>query len=690
MNEGVPSRATGRLPGIFRLWREKLFGRSSTDEMYRSIFENAIEGIFQTTRDGQYLNVNPALAKMYGYDSTEDLIHGLTKIDNQLYVDPQRRDEFVAEMRANAVVRGFESEIYRKDGSKIWISENARAVYDPMGELLYYEGMVEDITERKRLEMELKTAMHAAEAANRMKSEFLANMSHEIRTPMNGVIGMTDLLLMSNLNPEQRSFANTVRISGESLLIVLNDILDFSKIEAGKLDLEIIDFDLREAIDNIMDLLAAQAHSKGLELAAYIPPDVPTSLRGDPGRARQIVNNLVGNAVKFTSQGEVVVKVSRVAGDATGPVTLRFEVRDTGIGIELDAQQRLFEAFSQADSSTTRRYGGTGLGLAISRRLVQLMNGEIGVDSIPGQGSTFWFTAQFEQPKSTMKLPTSRDMRGLHVLIVDDNATNREILTHYCHLWKLRSECASSGEEALRLLRFTATDDPFELAILDMQMPNMDGLMLAHAIKDDPLTAAVHLVMLTSLGHHLDPNALKSAGIEACVLKPVQQARLLERLTDVLAGSLTRWAETVKASQKLPRVGPSSRTPINILVAEDNRINQMVALGLLQKLGYAADLAANGMEVLDAMKRTAYDIIFMDCQMPELDGYETTRRIRAEQRVHIPRIIAMTANAIRGEEERCLEAGMDDYLSKPVRIDELRAAIERWVPASARGAASAN
>jgi two-component system sensor histidine kinase/response regulator len=690
MNEGVPSRATGRLPGIFRLWREKLFGRSSTDEMYRSIFENAIEGIFQTTRDGQYLNVNPALAKMYGYDSTEDLIHGLTKIDNQLYVDPQRRDEFVAEMRANAVVRGFESEIYRKDGSKIWISENARAVYDPMGELLYYEGMVEDITERKRLEMELKTAMHAAEAANRMKSEFLANMSHEIRTPMNGVIGMTDLLLMSNLNPEQRSFANTVRISGESLLIVLNDILDFSKIEAGKLDLEIIDFDLREAIDNIMDLLAAQAHSKGLELAAYIPPDVPTSLRGDPGRARQIVNNLVGNAVKFTSQGEVVVKVSRVAGDATGPVTLRFEVRDTGIGIELDAQQRLFEAFSQADSSTTRRYGGTGLGLAISRRLVQLMNGEIGVDSIPGQGSTFWFTAQFEQPKSTMKLPTSRDMRGLHVLIVDDNATNREILTHYCHLWKLRSECASSGEEALRLLRFTATDDPFELAILDMQMPNMDGLMLAHAIKDDPLTAGVHLVMLTSLGHHLDPNALKSAGIEACVLKPVQQARLLERLTDVLAGSLTRWAETVKASQKLPRVGPSSRTPINILVAEDNRINQMVALGLLQKLGYAADLAANGMEVLDAMKRTAYDIIFMDCQMPELDGYETTRRIRAEQRVHIPRIIAMTANAIRGEEERCLEAGMDDYLSKPVRIDELRAAIERWVPASARGAASAN
>jgi PAS domain S-box-containing protein len=464
MTESVPSYATGRLPGFFRRVRERLFGRSSTDEMYRSIFENAIEGIFQTTRNGQYLNVNPALARMYGYDTKEELIRGLTRIDNQLYVDPTRRDDFINQMR-HGVVRSFESEIYRKDGSKIWISENARAVCDAEGNLLYYEGMVEDITERKRLETELKSAMHAAEAANRMKSEFLANMSHEIRTPMNGVMGMIDLLLMSSLTPEQRGFANTVRVSGESLLIVINDILDFSKIEAGKLDLEVIDFDLREAIDNVMDLLAAQAHSKGLELAAYIPPDVPTNLRGDPGRVRQIVNNLVGNAVKFTSQGEVVVKVSRVSGNDK-QVMLRFEVRDTGIGIELDAQKRLFEAFSQADSSTTRRYGGTGLGLAISKRLVELMQGEIGVHSVPGQGSTFWFVAQFEVPQATIK-PVTKDMRGLHVLIVDDNATNREILTHYCHLWKLRSECAASGEEALRLLRFAASDDPFELAILD-------------------------------------------------------------------------------------------------------------------------------------------------------------------------------------------------------------------------------
>ena len=684
MNESAPSKTTGRLPGFFRRMKHGLFGRSSTDEMYRSIFENAIEGIFQTTRDGQYLNVNPALAKMYGYDSKEDLVKGLTRIDNQLYVDPTRRDDFIGAMREKGVVRGFESEIFRKDGSKIWISENARTVTGPDGSLLYYEGMVEDITERKRLETELKSAMHAAEAANRMKSEFLANMSHEIRTPMNGVMGMTDLLLMSNLSPEQRGFANTVRVSGESLLIVINDILDFSKIEAGKLDLEIIDFDLRETIDNVMDLLAAQAHSKGLELAAYIPPEVPTSLRGDPGRIRQIVNNLVGNAVKFTSQGEVVVKVSIVSG-SDKQVMLRFEVRDTGIGIELDAQKRLFEAFNQADSSTTRKYGGTGLGLAISKRLVELMGGQIGVHSVPGQGSTFWFVAQFEVPQATTK-PATKDMRGLHVLIVDDNATNREILSHYCHLWKLRSECAASGEEALRLLRFTATDDPFELAILDMQMPKMDGLMLARKIKEDPLTRAVQLVMLTSLGQHLDPDDLQAAGIEACVLKPVQQARLLERLSEVLSGSLSKWAETVNASGKLPRVSPASRVPVNILVAEDNRINQMVALGLLQKMGYAADLACNGLEVLVAMKKTPYDIIFMDCQMPELDGYETTRRIRSEQRVHVPRIIAMTANAIRGEEERCLDAGMDDYLSKPVRMEELRTTLERWLPASARSA----
>jgi PAS domain S-box-containing protein len=781
-----------------------------SEEMYRSIFENAIEGIFQTTPSGQYLNVNPALATMYGYDSVQDLIAGLTAIENQLYVDPNRRGEFIAIMQEHGAVRGFESQIYRKDGSTIWISENARAVRDESGAISYYEGMVEDIDDRKRLEGELlasgenlaalinniddsiwsidrayrlitfnttfshnfeetmgvkvkigdviiehlppdwrpedvalydralagekfiverryhfedqeryyeisynpirandevsgvavfskditerqqahialQAAMVSAESANRLKSEFLANMSHEIRTPMNGVIGMTDLLLMTDLTHEQREFARTVRVSGESLLIVINDILDFSKIEAGKLDLEMIDFDLREVIDNTMDLLAAQAHSKGLELAAFIRPDVPLDLRGDSGRLRQVVNNLVGNAVKFTAQGEVVVHVSLVSSTATHAV-LAFEVRDTGIGIDPKAQARLFKAFSQADGSTTRKYGGTGLGLAISQKLVNMMNGEIKVTSEMGKGSSFSFTAEFEKQTIPMKSSAGHDLVGLHVLIVDDNATNREILDHHTRDWKMRSGLAASGRQALQMLRNASASDPYDLAILDMQMPEMDGLMLGRAIKEDPTIAATRLVMLTSLGNQLDAEDMKNAGIEACVLKPVKQSRLFSRVAEIMAGHTPlarKKAQTGTVALKSPVTsapGGTLRKSIRILLAEDNIINQKVAIGLLQNLGYGVDVANNGLEVLAALEVRPYDLVLMDCQMPELDGYETTQRIRAKPEFRTLHIIAMTANAMRGESEKCLNAGMDDYLSKPVKLEALRDMLARWMP----------
>ena len=782
-----------------------------SEEMYRSIFENAIEGIFQTTTSGSYLNANRALAKMYGYESPGELMSGLVAIGNQLYVDPTRRSDFVQIMRDKGIVHGFEAEIYRKDGSTMWISENARAVLDDKGAILYFEGMVEDITERKRLENELhaseqslsalinniddsiwsidtqyrlmsfnavfaqtfeeqfgvkikigdvithlvqpdwraedvalydralsgekfiierryqygeqeryyeisynpirtndevsgvsvfskditerqratialQSAMVAAESSNRLKSEFLANMSHEIRTPLNGVIGMTDLLLMTDLTHEQREFARTVRISGESLLVVINDILDFSKIEAGKLDLDNTDFDLREVIDNTLDLLAAQAHSKGLELAAFVRPECPLELRGDPGRLRQVVNNLVGNAVKFTAAGEVVVTVSLISETTTHAV-LNFEVRDTGIGIDEKGQARLFKAFSQADGSTTRKYGGTGLGLAISKRLVNMMNGDIRVKSELGKGSSFSFNAEFEKQTMGLKTTAHLDLSNLRVLIVDDNATNREILDHHTRTWKMRSSMAEGGEEALRLLRAESGKDPFELVILDMQMPEMDGLMLGRSIKADPAIANTRLIMLTSLGNQLDAEDMRNAGIEACVLKPVKQSRLFARIAEVMAGhvpSARKKTQTGTLTMKTPVTPPPvtpNKKPVRILLAEDNIINQKVALGLLQNIGYAADVANNGLEVLAALDLRPYDVVLMDCQMPELDGYETTQRIRARPDCTSMRVIAMTANAMRGESEKCLEAGMDDYLSKPVRLESLRDMLVRWMPA---------
>lgn len=649
---------------------------------FRQLAENSTEVFWVASPTGEELfYISPAYEQICGRSC------------QSIYQDPKQWFKSILEEDRSRVANALselsrgrncdlEYRIRHRDGSIRWVRDRRLAIRGDDRKVVRTCGVAEDVTERKNLETEMAKARDAALEGARMKSEFLANMSHEIRTPMNGVIGMTGLLLDTELDQRQRDFAETIRSSAESLLSILNDILDFSKIEAGKLEFENVEFDLKEVVDGALSVPRLEAGVKGLELRSEIDPEAHTTLCGDPGRLRQVLTNLLNNAVKFTDHGEVVLRVlsqkdASAVSHGDGNTTLRFEVKDTGIGLNEDARGRIFEAFSQADQSTTRRYGGTGLGLTISRQLVNMMQGEMGVVSEAGKGSTFWFTARFGKdalgnatPAKQKPLPTKR------VLLVDNNDADRQIVQAQLTALGMRCTSAVSADEALQFLcDAIATEDRYALAIIDMEMSGMSGMGLVQAIKNDPITKDTRVVILCPDADSLE--ACKNSDVDAFLVRPVKEPQLHQCLASVLmAAPLKRSKAKNQASTDL------ARPPVHdtrILMAEDNEVNRHVTLLVLENLGYTADTVVNGKEALAALRRKSYDIVLMDCQMPEMDGYETSRAIRREF-AKAPRIIAMTAHALRGDREKCLTAGMDDYLSKPIIETELAAALKKWAP----------
>ncbi len=649
----------------------------AAEEKFRSIFENAVEGIFQTDAAGRYLNANPALARMYGYESPEQLMTELTDVGHQLYCSPDRRAEFVEVVEREGMVSNFESEVTCRDGRVIVISENARAVYGPEGQLAFFEGSVEDITQR-RLAEQLMREKEAADARDRAKSAFLANMSHEIRTPLNGVIGMLELLNRTSLVERQSRYLHLATSSANALLSLINDVLDFSKIEAGKLELDEINFNLPDLLADVADMFGHQAAEKGLELTCFVRPNIPKQVLGDPERLRQILVNLIGNAIKFTEEGEVRVEAVQTARGTELSVT------DTGPGISQEQQKALFLPFSQVDSSFTRRCGGTGLGLAICQQLAELMGGNMTVESEPGLGSTFAcvvpLTAIDVPQESPEKRP--RSLAGVRVLGVDDNETNREILQENLAEWGLHVETEANPKQAFVRIREAAEQgEPFNIVILDQHMPEMTGLELAECVRRESSLDELRLMLLSSVDQLVERSQLRCLGIDQCLTKPIRQSRLYDVLVEMAE---QRVSPTETPTPQKQQTCTASTFSARVLVAEDNEINQLVTLELLSEFGIDSVVVSNGQLAVEQLQSEDFDLVLMDCQMPVLDGFEATRRIRslestgkiAHRAGRLP-IIALTANAVKGDRERCLAAGMNDYVTKPIDPVILRNKIEQ-------------
>ncbi len=655
-----------------------------SEERYRTLLEDVRDGYYEIDLHGKFTFMNDILAEMGG-DATENAIgrsfgeYTTTKDTRMLF------KKFNQVFQTGQAEKSIQYELVPKDGSPVrHIEATASLMHDENGTPVGYRGMARDITERVVAQRELRKAKEAAESANEAKSNFLAMMSHEIRTPMNAIIGMTGLLLDTPLGEHQRDYAETVRTSGEALLTIINDILDFSKIEAQKLELEMQPMDLHDCVESALDLVALRAAQKGLEVAAVFSEGTPPGIVGDVTRLRQVFVNLLNNAVKFTEKGEVVLSVSAQGEpEPDGRMELCFAVRDTGIGIPAERMDRLFQAFSQVDASTTRRYGGTGLGLVISKRLVELMGGKMWVESEPGVGTTFFFTIKGQPTTEGVRTRahqahTQPDLLGKRVLIVDDNPTNQKLLQIQVRGWGMEPVVTGSPHQALEWI---AAGQRFDLGILDMQMPDMDGIMLAAEFRKFQDAEEFPLMMLTSLDWDGSPKALEEAEFIARMTKPVKSSTLYNTLVEIVSGEPPEESDSAMQAKAMPLFDPEmgKRLPLKILLAEDNQINQKLALAILDKLGYRADVAGNGLEALEAVARQRYDVVLMDVQMPEMDGLETTRQIisRWPAPADRPRIIAMTANAMEGDREACLAAGMADYLSKPIRVDALVTALNR-------------